>query len=242
MALNEDRPKLEQLVLALINVRSAEEHLQLLQQHQNRLLADEAEGLLRQLIVQYQQNPNAVKQLQMHLEILQRARREGLAAAFSERLGGGMAGMPAEIQEIVQAANQAEQHYLQTSDVRYLDQAIQQWEQLLKYPNFTQWPEPLRLIIYNDGASPYLRRFLAKGQRTDLDRAIMLSETAVQTTPSDSLALPSLLSNLGNCLLVRFEVSGVVADLEESVIAYRRAVQTLPSGSPDSPRTSGKRE
>ena len=188
---------IEPMAIGWINIETWTDSAIYLDEQADLLLTDEAERVLTQLIAQYEQNPHTVQRLQMHLEILQHARQKGVAAAFAGKQVSWMVGLPTEAQQLVEVGEQAQRHYLQTSDVRYLDQAIQLWEQLLNHPHFDQWPDQVHLIIYGDGATSYLCRFRAKGQRVDLDRAITLYKTVVQTIPSGYPALPFLLNSLG---------------------------------------------
>ena len=71
-------------VLRLVNVHSLEEHQRVLRADQALLLTDAAAQALAELIQQYEDDPNALRQLQMHQRVLQRAQDVGMEAALTE--------------------------------------------------------------------------------------------------------------------------------------------------------------
>jgi hypothetical protein len=73
--------QLANLIIAWIQTPDWSTSRTYLEEHQDELLTDAAEQALQLLI---QANPN-MRQLPQHLEILQRARRDGIAAAYAQR-------------------------------------------------------------------------------------------------------------------------------------------------------------
>jgi tetratricopeptide (TPR) repeat protein len=79
--------QLANLIIAWIQTPDWSTSRTYLEEHQDELLTDAAEQALQLLI---QANPN-VRQLPQHLEILQRARRDGISAAYAQREQAEMA-------------------------------------------------------------------------------------------------------------------------------------------------------
>jgi tetratricopeptide (TPR) repeat protein len=63
-------------------------------------------------------------------------------------------------------------------------------------------------------------RYERSGDRTDLDRAVTVGETAVRALPAD----PGLLSNLACAYMNRFELEGSFGDSDRAVEAFTRAL------------------
>jgi len=127
-------------------------------------------------------------------------------------------------QKYIEQADAAESRYIQGDGVQALDKAIQLWGQILIHPEFVNIDEPFRLMIFNNSASTYLRRYWERSDIADLNIAIFFYEQAVSKTPEDSPSLPDFLTNFGNGLRERYFYLGNFKDLDEGIKAYRKAV------------------
>jgi len=140
-------------------------------------------------------------------------------------------------QTTIQQAQIAEQRYLNNgnNDVSALDEAIQIWERLLHHPNFASTKVEYRLVIVNNSAITYLRRYNAKGNLSDLTAALDAWEQAIALTLPSSPELPTIFSNLGTGLTDRYMLSGNPLDLQRSIEAFQRAIALTPTDSRELP-------
>ncbi|WP_121395752.1 CHAT domain-containing protein [Micromonospora sp. M71_S20] len=87
---------------------------------------------------------------------------------------------------------------------------------------------PERTTHLIDLARTLRMRFLAAGDRADLNRSVATGRRAVALDPDDPMAQAAL----GNALMLRFGYVGAIADLDAAIDALRVAVDT---GPPDHP-------
>lgn len=99
--------------------------------------------------------------------------------------------------------------------------------------------EELRLLNFTaaatDGAGilsdliPSLyQAFLPVGDRNFSDAAIAAARGALETVSQDHPAYAGLLTNLANCLYLRFDRTGELGDIEEAIEAVQRAIAAEP--------------
>ncbi len=236
MAALMEREDIENLLQALQRFLTAPtwaETRRVLEAHPE-LLSDAALALLERLLEEARQQRDAdlVRLLEQHRDLLRRAREVGLDRAFAEMTGPSL---PPQLQPLVQRAQEAQARYLRTRDLQALDEAVAAWEAVLNHPALEEADLRTRLAVWNDAAGTFLRRYWARGNPQDLDRALDLWQRAVALTPEGSPDLPGYLNNLGNGLSDRYARTGNLQDLEEAIEVSRRAVALTPEGSPDLP-------
>jgi tetratricopeptide (TPR) repeat protein len=204
-----------------------------LEQHPE-LLSDETDDILESL-AHGLEKPQAQRVVEEHRALLRRCREVGIERAFAKETATGAHAvrMLAEIEALVQRAQQAESAYLQNSDLHVLDIAVSAWQQILDHREFEQLQADLRAALFNNGGGTYLRRFWAAGHVPDLDRALACCRDAVELTPANSPNRAAILANLGTGLRDRYARTGAVADLDEAIGSYRNAVDLTPANSPN---------
>jgi CHAT domain-containing protein len=161
-------------------------------------------------------------------------------AAMEEALSGVVVRVtgisaPPEFRDALRRSQEGEQRYLRTGDRAALDDATTAWEFILGHADFTSAPEHFQLAALNDASLIFLHRYRARGHLEDLNRSLTCLQQAVQRTPSDSPALPTILNNLGVGLEARYTRTGRLEDLEEAVRVHRQVVQRTPPDSPGLP-------
>src|SRR5207248_692643 len=92
---------------------------------------------------------------------------------------------------------------------------------------------PDRAALLNNLGSWLGRRFERTGAIDDLNRAIEVTDMAIQNTPPDHSDRAGRLNNLGSWLGSRFERAGAIEDLNRAIEITDMAVATAPSGHPD---------
>jgi tetratricopeptide (TPR) repeat protein len=112
-------------------------------------------------------------------------------------------------------------------DASNLDEAVQVLQQLLAHE-----PTPVaqRTRLYNGLASALYLRFGTAGALVDLDDAISLYRSAVETQ-NDPMVRALYLANLGGVLAIRFQQMGLETDLEDGLTALRESLRDTPAGS-----------
>jgi tetratricopeptide (TPR) repeat protein len=90
---------------------------------------------------------------------------------------------------------------------------------------------PLNTALALNNLSSSLRdRFLASGDRADLDAAIDASRRAVAAVPRGSVQRPVWFENLGNTLRTRAVYFGDAADRRDAIAAFEEAMAVAPEG------------
>ncbi|MCS6846804.1 MAG: tetratricopeptide repeat protein, partial [Anaerolineae bacterium] len=114
-----------------------------------------------------------------------------------------------------------------------LDEAVANWERILGHPDFPAADPGFRLAAMNDAGGAFLRRYWARGQMADLERALALWQQAVALAPPDAPDRAALLNNLANGLRDRYARTGALPDLEAAIEASQQAVALTPPDAPD---------
>lgn len=114
------------------------------------------------------------------------------------------------------------QSYNRTSNPAALDEAVAAWERILNHPDLSRADQSLLFAAMNEAGNVPLQRYLAWGKLPDLSRALDLFRQAAAATPEGHPNLPTLLNNLGNCLINLYERLGHIEDLEEAIGVLRQ--------------------
>ncbi|PVF91357.1 hypothetical protein CPB86DRAFT_878568, partial [Serendipita vermifera] len=88
---------------------------------------------------------------------------------------------------------------------------------------------------FHEDATAAYSDFEQHGKLESLEQAIVNFQTASDMASEIDLAVPSLLTNLGACLLSRFERVGNPVDLDASIARTKEAVNLTSSDDPDKP-------
>ena len=89
--------------------------------------------------------------------------------------------------------------------------------------------------MLNNLGNSHLRRFEHTGDLQDIDHAISLHRSAVESTPSGHTDLPSQLNNLGVSYACRFQCTGNLHDIDDAISHQQSAVESTPFGHADLP-------
>ncbi|KAJ6545703.1 CHAT domain-containing protein [Mycena capillaripes] len=102
-----------------------------------------------------------------------------------------------------------------------------------------------KLLLLRDDRSPVIyhadlgrslqRRFERLGSLKDINRSILIFESAITLTPDDNPDRPSLLNNLGTSLLSRFKRLGGLDYLNQSILRLEAAITATPDGHSNKP-------
>jgi CHAT domain/Tetratricopeptide repeat len=207
-----------------------------------RLLTEAAEQVLEGL-KPFQKEEQAQTLINLHQVLLQKARVEGIEAAY-ERFLAPEPEAPLSDQEVatyqdledpatLNDAGMASLHqYRASGQVADLNRAVECWHKALK---LTPPNSPDRSALLSNLGIALRDRHARTENPTDLEDAISAFQQAVQSTPSNSPDRPGLLGNLGTGLLDRYYRTWDPADLEAAISAYEQAVQAIPPDSPDQP-------
>ncbi len=132
-----------------------------------------------------------------------------------------------ELMSLVSQAKSTLQGYLQCGDVTGLDEAIDDWQQILQHPNFPQQDEVFQQGVLNNSAVTYWHRYRARDVVQDLDHALQTWQALVNNAPD----LLMWLTNLSEGLRNRYARLGDLADLEHyaycAAPAARRYTRTV---------------
>lgn len=162
-------------------------------------------------------------------------------ALLAEILGNGQiddqpadkeSDIPQPYQDLIDAAEAAEQVYLATGDAAKLDEAIACWQQILDDPDSLIPLASIRSALLNNAAIVFSRRHRLSNRPDDLDRALSYWQQAVDLTPEGSLDLPGHLNNLGNGLRERYLRANDTADLNAAIAALDHAATIIAVDSP----------
>ncbi|HKZ86423.1 MAG TPA: CHAT domain-containing protein [Anaerolineae bacterium] len=141
--------------------------------------------------------------------------------------------VPVEFRTDLQQARDYEKQYQQFSDMAMLDQTVAAWQRIVKRPDFAAAPPDFRADIFDDAARSLMRRYGARGQRADLERAVELEKQAVELALEGSPDHARYLSNLGCALHDRYMLTSEPVDLEDAVAMHEQAVALVPKDSPN---------
>ena len=87
-----------------------------------------------------------------------------------------------------------------------------------------------RSVVTNNLADLLYTRFEELGRISDLDEALVLYRSALESRPQDRARL---LGNIANCLHARAVQFGTLSELHEALTLYRETLELLPKGDPD---------
>jgi CHAT domain-containing protein len=136
----------------------------------------------------------------------------------------------ADVEQLIDEADQAEDRYGATGDLAALEMALHAREAILAHPALRLSGE-YRVMLLNGIGSASLQRYWAAGSEEDLNRAIQSFDEAVDSSPPGYPELPGILTNLGNALRDRHLRFGELRDLERMMGCLERAVDETPAGS-----------
>jgi hypothetical protein len=223
--------QLANLIIAWIQTPDWSTSRTYLEEHQDELLTDAAEQALQLLI---QANPGR-DELTQHLEILQRARRDGIAAAYAQRESN-----QAEMAQLQQLANliiawiqtpdwSTSRTYLEEHQDELLTDAAEQALQLLiqANPNVRQLPQHLEILqrARRDGISAAYAQIMASQAQPDL--ALVQALAAFLQAETDDAARaylaahPELLSDEAEQILAMLQGE---EEEEQALLEARRAL------------------
>jgi CHAT domain-containing protein len=119
--------------------------------------------------------------------------------------------------------------FTRTSNVRYLNEAIELGERSLLLIGIESTS---RFYGLNNLASSLRQRYELTAEEHDLDRAIVMLEEALGLTEADTRTRAVVARNLGRCLRQRYSSKKQIADLEYAAKLTREAalVTELPTG------------
>ncbi|KAJ7127988.1 CHAT domain-containing protein [Mycena epipterygia] len=118
--------------------------------------------------------------------------------------------------------------YLRSGIVDDLNQAVCAYNDAVR-------DDPGDVIYLADLGRALQHRFERLGSLLDINRSVVILETAVALTPDGHPGKPAGLNSLGNSLLSRFKRLGGLDDLNQSVLRFESAVTLTPDGHPDKP-------
>ena len=113
-----------------------------------------------------------------------------------------------------------------------IDQLVTEFIQNAGLPEVVL-PESTRGAVLAAVGLKLQERFLRTGSKDDLDRAIMMEEQAIASTPDDHPVRAGYLNNLGNVLQSRFERTGSMDDLDRAITTIEQAVSSTPNDHPN---------
>jgi hypothetical protein len=98
--------------------------------------------------------------------------------------------IPPSLHSYLQLAGDAARLFEQTSNSLALDDAIHAWEHILAHADFASADPGFRLVVFNDCAGSFLRRYLIKNTFEDINRAVYSMQDALEQIPP-AMPLPS---------------------------------------------------
>ena len=150
--------------------------------------------------------------------------------------------IPPSLHSYLQLARDAARLFEQTSNPLALDDAIHAWEHILAHADFASADPGFRLVVFNDCAGSFLRRYLIKNTLEDINRAVHFMQDALEQIPP-AMPLPSrLLVNLSEVLLMRYRHAPAAyeGDLDQAIELYKQALALTPETAPDFPARLAK--
>ncbi len=158
-----------------------------------------------------------------------------LLSLLIQKILSRFSSVPLKFYADIEQAQATQERYLHGGGIQALDEAIAAWERILQHNDFADADEKIRLGVLNDSAGTYLRRYWARGDIEDLDRALSCWKQLAESLSEDSEYLPSILAGLGAGLMNRYARGGALADLEAAIEAHRKAVSLTSENSPALP-------
>jgi tetratricopeptide (TPR) repeat protein len=136
----------------------------------------------------------------------------------------GKPDLPPDIQASLQQVRDLGEQFQRNNDLRFLDQAIDTYETILKGSNFRQLDAPHRMFLLDSIGELYGTRARATGRESDFERSLMLRRDAVLLMPRQWQGADDLLHNMAFEYWKRYERSRNLQHLEE----YARLAWQLP--------------
>jgi CHAT domain-containing protein/tetratricopeptide (TPR) repeat protein len=140
-----------------------------------------------------------------------------------------------EYREYLYQVKESEQRYLRDGRSEDLDSAVQAWERVMAHPEFESAPVDFRMSAMQDAGGVYLTRYWLKEREEDLERALLLLQSAVAGILPDSSDFVHGLYVLSLGLEARYRRAKAFPDLEESIRLLTQAAVLVDPGSPDLP-------
>lgn len=197
------------------------------------LLDTQTEAVLHRVIAFAQSHPDArgwAGPAEQCLGLLKRCRETGVTRAFLEL--GDLSVLP-ECRSAMERAQQAEQRFFTGGDAAAIEEAAAAWSEILAHPAMTSVPQRIRAAIVNNAATVLLRGYLAGGHLHYLQAAIQALEQVETSLPHNSPQLPTILSNLGYALTVRYERFGSGTDAQRAIDHFDTSLRLTLDGDPD---------
>lgn len=210
--------KIVQLVQQIYAAGSNEIAFAIIMKHPE-LLGTDTEQFLTAWSNQAQEQGDArsAESLLVLIDLLKKIRRD------STNWGEGK--LDNQFLEAIGNAQKADADYAQTYNIIYLELAIDNWEKVLTNPEFNNLPPSERSEIYGDVGGSYLRRYWAKSEKQDVERALELRKQAMNDILEDSPREAFRFNGIGVVLQARYDTSKNLNDLEEAISCYSRAVK-----------------
>lgn len=201
------------------------------------LLSNEADACLKQYQAMAAKYFNRMISWEFHehRSLLRRCREIGVEQAFAEK--GGLDSIPPQFVNNWSQAQRAAARYRHADDWAALDEAVDNWEQILNHPTFTTAPEDFRLYVLNDAGSTFDERYSInrKEYSDDLNHGLSLRREALRLTAANSVERAVILHNIGISLEYQYEQTRCRQKLDEAVQAFRDAMSLTPADSSKRP-------
>lgn len=222
-----DEDRVLETVLQFVEAKSWVESKRFVEQERQILLTDEAEQMLKNLLIQYQDNLEIARMLVKHYDLLQGIRRYGIDAAFAEQMHSSTRHeIPEEFMLELQVATAARERLKSDNSSSALNAAVDAWQHLFDQPNIERYAN-FKANVQSELGSVLLRRYWELEQARDVNAAIEAYEQALEETPRRAASLPGRLNNLGLALRARFALHRRQPDVNAAIIAYRRALKMM---------------
>jgi tetratricopeptide (TPR) repeat protein len=236
-----EQEELQAQVIAWLQTPDWETSQTYLQSHP-QLLTDTAEQMMEAL-KRSQREQQAQAMINLHQALLQKARVEGVEAAYERflvsepetPLSGQEVMVNQDLQDPValhDAGMVALRQYWTSGQVADLNRAVECWYEAL---NLTSSDSPDWPALLNNLGRGLRDRYFCIGELADLEAAISAFQQAVQATPPNSPDRAGHLNSLGIGLRTRYAHTRDLADLEAAISALQQAVQATLPDSPERP-------
>ncbi|WP_437323209.1 CpXC domain-containing protein [Sorangium sp. So ce381] len=225
-------------LVQLVSARTVDELYLVLHEHLE-LIGGRAEPALLGMMQRASAAGDEVtaRRYEEHAAFLRRCRELGVQNAYDEFRASFAVVVEAEqfprsIQAGVREAEYHEERYLRSKQTQALDAAIACRERVLSDPGLDLAASLVKADQSSHAARLLRQRYEARGELSDLERAITLGRQALEMLPSSYQDRPAYLANLGACLQLRYDMTARSEDLEEAIALERQAVD---AGYPASP-------
>lgn len=139
------------------------------------------------------------------------------------------------LQILYEEATRAEGDYKISLDLELLDQAREQWQQLLSHPDFAALSPEVQAHCLNRLGLVCWRQHWGHGQKGSLDAALTYWQTAVSLISPTADEYSLLSTHLSVAFHARFEQTGDKEDLDTAVTYAQQAIQSAPTDSDHRP-------